>query len=73
MAGTDATAGAVALHEALPLQCPDKTRSCAFRQPGCNCEGANGRRLRALEHVHEQLRRAIDRLGPGLGAISCAH
>ena len=58
---------AEALDEALSLQCRDESGGRALRQPGARRKFADGRRLRGLDDADEQLRRAVDRLGTGLG------
>ena len=59
--------GAVTLHEALPFERSHGARDRALGQPGGIGQLADGPRLLALDHEHEQLGRPVDRLG------SCLH
>ena len=60
-------AAGVAPDEPLPLERRDEARGGALRQATAIGELSHGRGLRGLDDVHEQLRRAVDRLGAGLG------
>src|SRR5262249_10946697 len=61
----EAATVAEALHEALPLQGADERGGGALRQGGAGRQLADRRRLGGLDDAHEQLRRAVDRLGAG--------
>ena len=63
--GGQPAAVAEPLHEALALERRDEPRGRALRQPGPGRELADRRRLRGLDDAHEELRRAVDRLGAG--------
>ena len=61
----DRAARRIALHEPLALERTDEPRGRALRQPRQLGELADGRRVFLLDHVDEQLRGSVDRLGSG--------
>ena len=63
--GADRAARRIALHEPLALERADEPRGRALRQPRQLGELADGRRVLLLDHVDEQLRGSVDRLGSG--------
>src|SRR5207248_5952906 len=62
-----AALAADALHETLALECADEPGRRALRQARAVRELSHGDRPSRLDDVYEQLRRAVDRLGAGLG------
>ena len=63
--GGQPAAVAEPLHEPLALERRDEPRGRALRQAGALGELADRGRLRGFDDAHEQLRRAVDRLGAG--------
>ena len=72
-AGADRPAGGIALDEPLALECPNEPRGRALRQPRQLRELTDRRRFVFLDHVDEQLRGSVDRLGSTSGSGARRH